>query len=193
MKNKRLKRSKFLKKYLPLTIIVLLVTGFLLYSKSRGETTEMSFGAKTTSDIESAQSDFNGGTAEGGNKSSDNTTSEDQGTAVITDTGGIASSNTNSPRKSNTGEITVYQPLNNMLVKSGQEISGTSTLPSIQYRLIDSESGVIATGSLKVVNGNFSGTLSFSTNANEGRLDIFAIRADASEYSVIEIPVRYST
>jgi len=179
MKNKRLKRSKFLKKYLPLTIIVLLVTGFLLYSKSRGETTEMSFGAKTTSDIESAQSDFNGGTAEGGNKSSDNTTSEDQGTAVITDTGGIASSNTNSPRKSNTGEITVYQPLNNMLVKSGQEISGTSTLPSIQYRLIDSESGV--------------GTLSFSTNANEGRLDIFAIRADASEYSVIEIPVRYST
>jgi hypothetical protein len=42
-----------------------------------------------------------------------------------------------------------------------------------------------------VVNGKFSGQITYTTNATAGRIDIFASRADGSEYSNIEIPVRF--
>ena len=188
------------KKKLLLAIAALLILGGVVFFVLEKTHTTSVFSSKpappeeqaqTTSDIPSAQPDYNGGALAEENKDPGNTERENQGSAVVTDNSGITASNTSEPKTSATGEVTVYLPLKNATLKTGQEISGTSTLSVVQYRLIDSVSGVIATGSLNVVNGNFSGTLSFSTSASEGRLDIFATRADASEYSSVEIPVRF--
>jgi len=187
------------RRIITIVIIVLFVGAVTLFVLEKTNTTSFfsstngndASEAQTTSDLPSAQSDFNGGTSAEENKDPGNTLDENQGSAVIKDNNGTPSSDMSKPIKSSTGEITVYLPHTDGVLTTGQEISGTSTLSSVQYRLIDSVSGVIATGTLKVVNGNFSGNLSFNTSANEGRLDIFAARADASEFSNVEIPVRF--
>lgn len=192
MKNKKLKRFKYTRGCLVSGLLLLFFVSLLVFLKMRNNSARVDFGARTTSDAASAQQDFNSGTTEeGGNKKSDSVAKDDRGTAVVTDTGGISSGKTGNPKVSNTGEITVYQPGDGIRIRSGQEIFGTSTLPEVQYRLIDSESGVIATGRLSVVKGDFSGILSFSTRAIEGRLDIFAARPDASEYSVVEVAIKF--
>lgn len=191
MKNKKLKSYKSIKKYAFIIPIGLIAIGAMAYLLLSRESNEVNVEARTTSEISSAQQDFNIGPEGDGDKDPGATT-EDQGTANVTDTGGVASSNTNNPRNSNSGEITLYLPIDNTLIKSGQEIAGISTLSTIHYRLIDSDSGVIANGTLSVVSGRFSGQLTFVTKAKEGRLDIFATRSDASEYSVIEVPLRFS-
>ena len=188
------------KKKLLLGIAALLVLGGIVFfvlekthttSVFTSSPTSSDEQAQTTSDIPSAQQDYNGGTLAEENKDPGNTISENSNSAGIIDNNGTASTDTSQPQTSSTGEITVYLPHQNAAMLSGQEVSGTSTLSVVQYRLIDSVSGVIATGNLKVVNGKFSGTLAFSTSASEGRLDIFGTRDDASEFSSIEIPVRF--
>lgn len=145
--------------------------------------------AKTTSTAETAQDDFSDGDA----REPGNTLQEDGGSAEISDTNGNldASTPTDKSIVSKTGEITVYTPQKDSLVQSGQVVSGKSSLSKVTYRIIDSSSGMIAMGELKVVNGNFSGKLNFSTSASEGRLDIFGTRDDLSEFSNIEIPMRF--
>ena len=145
--------------------------------------------AKTTSTAETAQDDFSYGDA----REPGNTLQEDGGSAEISDTNGNldASTPTDKSIVSKTGEITVYTPQKDSLVQSGQVVSGKSSLSKVTYRIIDSSSGMIAMGELKVVNGNFSGKLNFSTSASEGRLDIFGTRDDLSEFSNIEIPMRF--
>lgn len=177
-------------------IIVFLAAGVVFVLEKSGTTSFFSSivdneQAQTTSDVPSAQPDYNGGAAAEENKDPGNTIREDKGTAVITDTNGATSSDTSQPLRSSTGEITVYLPHSGSKLASGQELSGTSTLSTVQYRLIDNVSGVITTGSLRVVNSKFSGTLSFDTSASEGRLDIFGTKSDANEFSNIEIPVRF--
>lgn len=144
--------------------------------------------AQTTSTAPSAQSNY---TSTDTTKDAGNTLNENKGEAGASDTSGQSSSNTSSPRTSSTGEITVYLPLDNAPVKSGQEISGTSTLAQVSYRVVDSISGVIGEGALNVVNGKFSGTLSVKSNATEGRIDVFGTRSDLTEFSNIKIPVRF--
>lgn len=144
--------------------------------------------AQTTSTAPSAQSDY---TSSDTTKDAGNTLNENRGQAGASDTSGQSSSNTSSPRTSSTGEITVYLPLDNATVKSGQEISGTSTLPQVSYRVVDSISGVIGEGTLNVVNGKFSGSLSITSNATEGRIDVFGTKSDLTEFSNIKIPVRF--
>jgi len=149
--------------------------------------------ARTTSDLPSAQSDFtvSSDNEESATKDPGNTLREDTGTAVVTDNNGEIQSKDNNPISSSDGGITIYTPLKSSLLKSGQEIAGTTSIPRVNYRVIDDRTGVIATGSLKVVEGKFSGSLNFSTAATEGRIDIFATRADGTEYSNLEIPVRF--
>lgn len=142
--------------------------------------------AQTTSSVPSAQSDFSDG---GDRIVGDTTGNNDIGS--ISDNAGTPSSNTSSPITSVTGEITLYLPIKNALVKSGQEVAGDSSLSAISYRIIDNTHGVIATGSLSVVNGKFSGNMNFDTDATEGRLDIFGTRSDGVEFSSIEVPIRF--
>src|SRR5690606_29613808 len=117
--------------------------------------------AKTTSTIPSAQADYTDDAVEENKVPA--TGGDGRGSAEIKDNGGAPSSDTSSSIISTTGEITLYMPKANSKIASGQEISGKSTLSKVHYRVIDSVSGVIATGQLNVVSGNFSGSISFST------------------------------
>lgn len=145
--------------------------------------------AQTTSEAPSAQSDF----SDGGVREPAAPTSNSAGSSVITDNNGNVSPSTvtSNPQTSRSGEISVYSPQPNTVLQKGQEVSGASSLSSISYRIIDDISGVIATGTLQVVNGRFSGSIGFDTNATQGRIDIYATRADGVEFSNIEIPVRF--
>ncbi len=144
--------------------------------------------AQTTSTAPTAQDDFSAGN----DRQPGNSINENDGSGEIVDNNGsiIAGTDTTDPIVSNTGQITLYTPKKNTIINSGVAVVGKSSLPTVSYRLIDSVSGVIAGGDLQVINGNFSGTLKFSTSATEGRLDIFAAHADGVEYSNIEIPLR---
>lgn len=112
--------------------------------------------------------------------------------------GGVSSTNGNIETippvsqwsSSKDGMITVYSPTINGLFKNGQSLSGTASISNVSYRLIDSVSGVIASGSINVNNGKFSGIFNFQSRASNGRLDIFSANELGIESSVIEIPVR---
>jgi len=144
--------------------------------------------AKTTSTVETAQENF----TEGNERNPGNSLNENEGSGGITDNNGVfsPSTDTSEPIISSTGEISVYSPKNNALITTGHEVSGSSTLPKVTYRLIDDVSGVIATGELSVVNGKFSGFVSYVSSGKNGRLDIYATKADGSEFSNIEILLR---
>lgn len=144
---------------------------------------------KTTSEVATAQDTFTDGEL----RDAGNTLTEDKGSAVVSDTNGTISNNidTSNPTVSKTGEISVFTPKNNTLVSSGFTVSGLSKLSIVSYRIIDEVSGVISTGELRVLDGKFSGVLSFSTNASEGRIDFFGTKFDGTEYSNVEIPVRF--
>jgi hypothetical protein len=144
--------------------------------------------AKTTSTVETAQENF----TEGNERDPGNSLNENEGSGGITDNNGVFSpaTDTSEPIISSTGEISVYSPKNNALITTGHEVSGSSTLPKVTYRLIDDVSGVIAMGELGVVNGKFSGFVSYVSSGKNGRLDIYATKADGSEFSNIEILLR---
>lgn len=190
-------QKRITKKKIYILIAILLAIGLLIFiainilSKDASPNDVLDISDQTTSNIPSAQSDYNDTSSEE-NKDPGNTLREGQGTAVVTDNSGSPSSNTNEPKTSTTGEITVYLPYNNAVMRDGQEISGTSSLTTVNFRLIDNVSGVISTGSLKVVNGKFSGTVSYTTSATEGRLDIYGTKDDTTEFSAVEIPVRFN-
>lgn len=189
--NKNSKKNKIILVLLALValgvvIVVLEKTHVInLYSKDSGATVS----DRTTSTTETAQEDFN----DGDQREPGNSLSEDEGSGGVEDTNGSITpeTDTSSPLVSETGEITVYAPKNNTPLTSGQILAGRSTLPKVSYRLIDSSTGMIAAGELNVVNGNFSGKINFVTGARDGRLDIFGTRADLSEFSNVEIPVRF--
>lgn len=174
-----------------LTCVVLAVLEKKQYINLYGaEVTDSQDDAKTTSSTKTAQEDFN----EGEFREPGNSLNENEGTGSITDNNGSIGNDvdTSSPIVSSTGEITVYSPKSGATIKSGYALTGKSTLSKISYRLIDSVNGEIASGELNVVNGNFSGNIGYNTSATEGRLDIFATRDDYSEFSNVEIPIRFS-
>lgn len=147
--------------------------------------------AQTTSKAPTAQSNYSGGNS---GRQAGNTLNENRGSGVVTDNEGVISSppSQSTWTVSPTGQITVYSPAKNAVLTSGSIISGSSTLPIVSFRLIDNISGQISTGKISVVNGKFSGTASFNTNATMGELDIFGTKADATEFSNISIPVRFN-
>lgn len=178
-------------------LLVLVFIGALLFAlektnvtnfyskKTAGNTADV-----TTSSVPSAQADF----SDGDERAEGNTLNENEGSASVDDLNGNSGATTdkNTWLTSKTGEIVVHSPTTNQTIKSGVTLSGTSSLSSVNYRVIDSLSGVIASGRLNVVNGKFAATISFTTSAPEGRLDIFGTRADESEFSNVEVPVRFN-
>jgi hypothetical protein len=177
------------------SIIILAVSAMLLMEKTgvtdffHKETTGSNKTDKTTSTVPSAQEDY----SDGDEREPGNTVGDNEGSAGVSDSGGNTSADTD-PSKwtaSKTGEITVHTPIQNQSLVNNATLSGTSSLQKVSYRIIDNVSGVIGTGQLNVVNGKFSGNISFTTNATEGRLDIFGTRADESEFSNVEISIKF--
>lgn len=191
MKNNTHKKTK-IKIVIAIAVAVLAVGGILaatnnlpFLSKDNQQSEE---NAKTSSQTKTAQEDY----SDGNERSTDTVDQSQKGSGGITDNGGTSSAPQNAtPITSATGEISVLSPQANATISSGQEISGTSSLPSVTYRIMDDISGVIATGELRVVNGKFSGNINFNTSATGGRIDFYATRANGIEYSNVEVSVRF--
>ncbi|HVX24113.1 MAG TPA: hypothetical protein VG992_02090 [Candidatus Saccharimonadales bacterium] len=136
------------------------------------------------------------GTQTSGNATDDTKKlSNNSGRAIggATDTQGQAAATT--PRSqwttSASGVITVESPGNGSTLTSGNNISGMAAVSTVHFRLIDDQVGVIAQGSLKVINGSFSGKLSFGSHASTGRLDIFSTTHDGVEQNEVHISVKF--
>jgi len=124
---------------------------------------------------------------------SGSTTSTGQGTDVD-NKGKVTTPPTTNSRlwtASQSGVITVKQPTAQTTFKSGDTVSGSASVPQVQYRLIDDQTGILTEGSLSVVNGNFSGTLQFQPVATTGRLDVFTVNAAGVESNEVEISVNF--
>jgi hypothetical protein len=143
--------------------------------------------ARTTSKQPTAQSTFTGGEPR-----STTTATKDEG--IVTDTKG-SKADTATPEsswtKSSSGNVVVYSPAQNSVLKSGETLSGSATASRVSFRLIDNVSGVISQGSISVVNGKFSGTFDFDSKATEGRVDVFTVAPDGTESNNVSIPVKF--
>jgi len=112
---------------------------------------------------------------------------------TITSTNGTAVPNTNPSQwvTSASGIITVKSPVANEQLASGSTLAGSAKVSQVDYTLIDNVVGVIDTGSLNVVNGNFSGTLNFQPQGTGGRLDVYTTNSQGVEYNEVQINVSF--
>ena len=189
MKKNQNKKSKK-PSILALSVVAVVIISGLIYAFMTDRSPFSKAGdnsAKTTSTAESAQSDF----SDGDDRQPQVTTPKTEGT--VSDNNGAVGSVPSSSQwsSSKSGAVTAYSPAKNSKVTNGSAISGSATGSRVSFRIIDNVSGVISQGELSVVGGKFSGTLSFSTTATEGRLDLFTTRADGVEENNVEIPVRF--
>jgi hypothetical protein len=147
--------------------------------------------AKTTSNLATAQPNFSSGTTR-----PSATSDGSQGGA--TDNNGVIPTNTTvtnntgsgQPTSSTSGLVTLENPTNGQTINSGTEIYGEAQVGTVQFQLIDNQSGQIASGSLSVVNGKFSGTLQFKSYSSTGKLNVFSQASPTSpEVNLISIPV----
>lgn len=188
-KNKKSKSNKKLL-YIVVSVILLAILAFVVYFqfyKDKNSNNSEELDAKTTSLAPTAQENFTDG--------DDREVGEarDRGEAKVIDNQGSIDNtpDESSWTSSSTGEITLYSPSDNQRLENGSLISGETTLSDVYFRIIDNVSGVISEGKLSVVSGKFSGNVSFSTSATEGRLDVYSTRSDGAEFSNIEIPVLF--
>lgn len=169
-------------------VLVLLIGAFLIYKRGQQAANESNQypSAQTTSTAPTAQSNFSGG-----NDRPISDSNKNEGT--VTDNEGNVGETPSQDQwtTSNSGQITIYMPAKDSVIKDGDKITGVSSLSTVNFRLIDDATGVIAEGRLNVVNGKFAGTFDFSTTATEGRIDVYSTRADGTEFSNIEIPIRF--
>ncbi|NBX98005.1 hypothetical protein EBQ81_04035 [bacterium] len=164
------------------------ITGLYILKINDKNTKTSETTAKTTSTVPSAQENFTSNSDRAAAP-----TPTDKGSGGIADTQGqdATPSDNSDWTVSESGEITVYKPQKNSLLTKGAVLSGESRLSVVNYRLIDDISGMISQGQLGVVNGKFSGTISFNTNATGGRLDVYGATDSGNEFSNVEIPIRF--
>jgi hypothetical protein len=184
-KSIKFSRSSYVFIIALLVIMIFSAVLIIRRQKSTNKSTTISSDAKTTSTAATAQPGFTGGGDRDVNRPV-----KDEGT--VNDTRGVTDTPVDQSRVivSVDSKISLFSPSTNDLVRSGDQIIGESSLPKVYFRLIDDVSGVIAQGSLIVVNGRFSGNFSFTTTGNNGRLDIFSISGDGIESSNIEVPIK---
>jgi hypothetical protein len=184
------KQSKPVKKSRIVMIIicalVLLVGGGVTYAIYKQSKPDM---VKSTSKSKTAQNDY----SEGDDRQTDVGTGGSQGGA--TDNNGQQPSNpsgSDATISSDSGVITVKGIAANSLLTNGASLYGTSTAQgTVNFRVIDEDVGVLAQGTLQIVNGSFSGKLAFTPRANTGRLDVYTTSSLGDEENNIEIPVRF--
>lgn len=128
-------------------------------------------------------------------KNTANTPSSTVNQGGASDNNGQVPANTSgSPNQwatSSSGLITLKSPLQNSIFKSGDSIYGSASTGPVQFRLIDNQVGVIAQGTINVVNGSFSATASFKPYASSGRLDVFNTDPNGKEINEVQIPVNF--
>jgi hypothetical protein len=109
------------------------------------------------------------------------------------DTSGQTTATTNQSQwiTSKSGAITVEQPVANATLSSGDYLVGTAKVGAVSFRLSDTSDGQIATGTLQVVNGKFSGKLSFTAHSSDGELDVFSTNSQGVEFNIIQIAVKF--
>lgn len=91
------------------------------------------------------------------------------------------------------GNIVLQQPVANSVVKSGDTLSGTAKVGSIRFILKDDSVGLIADGSLSVVNGKFSGKLEFTPHSKKGSLEVYYPNPkNGAEEDIVHINVNYN-
>jgi len=92
---------------------------------------------------------------------------------------------------SQSGDITVKEPVGSSTIQSGAVLEGSATVDQVQYTLIDNQVGVISQGTINVANGNYSADINFQPTANSGRLDVYSSNPNGSETNLVEIPVNF--
>lgn len=94
---------------------------------------------------------------------------------------------------STSGNITLQQPSPNASIQSGSTISGLAKVSSVQFILTDSKVGLIAQGTLSVINGKFSGIMHFTPHSPTGKLQVFYSNPNnGAEEDVINLNVNYN-
>ncbi len=162
--------------------IVLIGAGLAYYVAQQDDASV----ARTTSKSPTAQDDY----SDGAERESSSSNGGSQGGAA--DTRGADAPVTQIGITSESGLITVTEPTKDGLLKNDSIIGGAakSGIDKVQYRLIDGQVGVLAQGSLSVVDGAFSGKLQFTPRSDSGRLDIFSFDQTGSEVNSVEISVK---
>ena len=92
---------------------------------------------------------------------------------------------------SQSGVITLKEPIDNELISSGTTLAGSAATNSIGYTLIDNQVGVISQGTIPVVNGDFSAKINFKSYSTSGRLDVYSTTPNGKEQNLIEITVNF--
>jgi hypothetical protein len=94
---------------------------------------------------------------------------------------------------SNSGDITLQQPIANSTIQSGDTLSGLANVNNVQFILTDRAVGLIAQGDLNVVNDKFSGTLQFTPHASTGTLQVYYPNPNnGAEEDVVNIDVNFN-
>lgn len=190
LKMRVTKKTGFPKKYYTFGIVALLLLvfasvliKFLLFDK---KPVTQSSKVSTTSEQPSAQSDFTSS-----KERSANTTDKNEGT--VTDNNGDIKSIPPSSEWSTSSDslISVYYPQKNSILTNNSTISGETSKDVVSFRLIDDIYGMIAEGTIKVVDKKFSGNINFNTTGSEGRLDVYYSNSNGAESSAVEIPIRF--
>jgi len=187
-KSTKNKRSSRLPLLLAVAAVVVVAGLGFLYYRNQQDKKPSDEKEVVAANLESPVPDENGGETTP-KQAPTNTGSSRDGGAV--DTGGQDATNSGQSTSSASGNITVYSPSPDSVVKSGGTLSGAAKVSTVNYRLIDDKIGVIGTGILKVVSGRFSGRFEFQSGGQAGRLDVFRTLSDGREVDVVEIPVRY--
>lgn len=188
MKQKLAPKRNKKKIYIVVIVAILLIGAGVAYVLHQSRKPKP---AETTSTSKTAQSDYD----QGKERPTD-------GQNIGTNQGGAvdnkgSNDNTSTPGEpktvSSTGMITVLGLSTNSLLKNGDALRGTTdkTIGTVQFRVLDEATGVVAQGELSVVDGTFSGTLHFNAKSATGRIDVFNFDAGGREANNIEIPVRF--
>lgn len=143
------------------------------------------FAAKTTSTAQTAQNNYSGGT----NRPTSNGGASQGG--IVDEKGQTTETATGTPTSSSSGNITLNTPSASQLLATGDTLAGTAEVDVVQFRLIDSQSGVIAQGTLQVVNGSFAGKLQFQAYSTTGKLDVFSYDTTGKEINNVSVPVQF--
>lgn len=109
----------------------------------------------------------------------------------ITDTEGKNVNASNSGVSSDSQNITLYNPVKNQRLKSGDSITGKASTQTVYYRISDDINGMISNGQLKVVDGKFSGIINVNTSAKNGTFEVYSFNTEGQEINNINIEVTY--